>query len=267
MNRLLAVVSSIALTSAVSCKVQEDDSPDLPPAASLSVNIAAIAAAPLAAKNAPTGTTATPADHLNFANAWARVKIVQFFAGLVVVLPATAMGLAVQTQPVQTGNLWEWTVTVGETGAKVALTADLATGFDVELHVTNPTLENYLWVEGNFGDGSGTGEWTLHDPNIESGNDSALSIQWSYVSDTDRSLTYEILSPRPNDLGEVFAGDTFTFSVDGTTATLEYEDADDPGVVAIITWDTVTGTGSIKVPGFNAGAAACWDTLFENIDC
>ena len=62
-------------------------------------------------------------------------------------------------------------------------------------------------------------------------------------------------------------GDTFAYTVDGMTATLEYVDADVPTSTALIEWDTTTGAGSITVPEFNGGATACWDELFENAAC
>jgi hypothetical protein len=266
MKKFSLVILSAVLVLSLSCK-KGDDSPDLPPAGSLAVAIDALNAAPLEAKNAPTGTAAAPEDYLNFANAWVRVKVVQFFSGLVIVLPAAAIVAALQTSPRKEGDRWIWSVTVQDTTADLEVAASLVSGFDIDLYITNNELNRYLWVEGNFGDGSGTGEWVLHDPEIDGADDRALSIQWTYVSDTDRALTYEILSPRPNAQNETFTGDTFTYSVLDTTATLEYEDADDPGVVAVISWDTVSGAGSIQVPGFNGGAKACWDQLFENLDC
>ncbi len=267
MTRSIASIACFSLLLGTACIKGEDDSPDLPPAESLSVDLSVLNSAPVGAKNAPTGQTAAPEDYLNFANAWARVKVVQFFAGLVIVVPAAAIAAALQQSPMKDGDRWVWQVTVGDTTADLEVAASLVSGFDVDLYVTNPQLTRYLWVEGNFGDGSGTGEWVLHDPEIEGDDDRALSITWTYVSSTDRSLSYEILSPRPNANDEVFQGDTFSFSVDGTNATLEYEDADEPGTVAVISWDTGTGAGLLQVPGFNAGAAACWDELFENTGC
>ena len=266
MKKFVALCTCSALLLALSCK-DKDDSPDLPPATSLSTDFSALTAAPVAAKNAPTGATAVPEDYLNFANAFVRVKVVQFFAGLVIVLPAAAMGLALNEDPDKQGNTWFWSVTVGEATADLEVSVSLVSGFDVELYVTNAELERFLWVEGNFGDGSGTGEWVLHDPEIAGADKRALSIQWTYVSDTDRALTYEILSPTANDDGDVFQGDTFAYTVDGMTATLEYVDADVPTSTALIEWDTTTGAGSITVPEFNGGATACWDELFENAAC
>lgn len=267
MKKLAALLTCFALVLAVSCKKDEDDSPELPAVGSLNADFAGLAAAPLAAKNAPTEATAAPEDYRNFANAWVRVKVVQFFAGLVIVVPAAVIAVALNEDPSKEGSTWTWSVTANGATADLQVTVSLVSGFDVELYITNDELTDYLWVEGNFGDGTGTGEWVLHDPNIAGTDDRALSIQWSYVSDTDRALTYEILSPTPDANDEVHQGDTFTYSVDGMTATLEYVDADAPSDTAVISWDTSTGAGSITVPGYNGGAAACWDDLFENAAC
>ena len=266
MNQLVSLLTCAALASSFSCK-EEEDSPDLPPAASMNVQLDALNNAPLAAKNAPSGPTAAPEDYVNFANAWARVRIVQFFAGAVVVVPALSIGAALQQKPTKDGDLWKWNVTVGDARADLEVSASLLEGFDLDLYITNTELERFLWVEGAFGDGSGGGSWTLHDPKIEGTNTEALSIQWSYVSDTDRSLSYEIVSPLPNAQGEVVTGDTFTLTIDGMRATLEYVDADDTSVTAVISWDTATGAGSIIVPDFNQGQKACWDAAFENTGC
>ena len=36
---------------------------------------------------------------------------------------------------------------------------------------------------------------------------------------------------------------------------------------ADITWDEVTGAGSIQVPDYNDGERACWDEDQDDIEC
>ncbi|MBT8495007.1 MAG: hypothetical protein KJO07_18300 [Deltaproteobacteria bacterium] len=261
MKRALSLVIAFSLLSAA-C-VKEDDPPDLPPAGSMTVDLAAVEAAPLVAKGEPNTQTIVPVQYENFAQAWVRVKVLQLFAVGVIVVPGTAIALALSQEPTESNGVWTWTVTVNSATAELDVSAGLASGWDVDLYVTDPqqSLDRYLWVEGDSNLDVTEGTWTLHDPEL-TGNDEALAIEWSYTTDTDRSLAYVV---RNSEIPE--SGDSITFTVAGTTASVTYVDADDPSVMAEISWDTTTGAGQITVPGFNGGAAACWDELFENADC
>lgn len=231
----------------------------------MTVDLAAVEAAPLVAKGDPNApATIVPVEYENFANAWLRVKVLQLLAAGVVVVPGTAIALALSQQPTEDDGIFTWTVTVGMATAELDVTAGLVDGWDVDLYVTNPDegLNRFLWVEGDSNLAATEGAWTLHDPQLAAGSDEALSIEWSYTSPTDRSLAYVVRSTESPELG-----DSLTYTVAATTASLQYVDADDPSVAAEISWDTTTGAGRIQVPGFNAGAEACWDTVFENAAC
>lgn len=253
-------LAGLITTSVALAGCQTDEPPELPRATTMSVDIEAMAAAPAVAKDAP--SSAAPSEYNNFANAWLRVKVLQLYAAGVVVVPALAIGAALLQDPSFDGDRWIWTITVAGVTGELEVSHSLIEGFDVELYVTGGELDRFLWVEGNFGDGTGTGEWVLHDPDITGGDDSALAIRWTYAADDDRSLTYEVLSSASPDVG-----DSITYAVSGNTASVVYTDASDAGLVAEIEWDRTTGVGSLEVPGYNNGERACWDASFVNAAC
>ena len=229
----------------------------------MTVDLAAMSAAPIAAKGDPSTAFAVPSQYENFAHAWLRVKVLQVFAVGVIVVPGTAIALALSQEPTEEGGVWTWSVDVGASTIDLDVTAGLAQGWDVDLFVTNPNegLDRFRWVAGDSNLAATDGTWMLHDPELPASNTEALAIEWNYVSDTDRSLAYVVRNTESPEFG-----DSLTLTIAGTTASLQYVDADSPSIAAEIRWDE-SGAGQIEVPGFNSGVAACWNTSFENTPC
>jgi hypothetical protein len=256
---LTALITASALTVATGC-VQEEP-PDLPPVGTMTAELGTMQDAPPAAKNAD---PAVAGDYANFANAWVRVNVLRLYATGVVAVPAVAMALALTQEPRQQGNSWLWSLTIGEVTGDLELTAGLVSGYDVGLYVTNPSegLDQYLWIEGHANTALSEGYWVGHSVDLPAGDDELVEISWTYLADDDRSLEFSNVSSASEDVGDVIA-----YAVNGTTATVVYDDASEPEKVATIIWDTVTGVGSIQVPLYNDGNAACWDASFVNVAC
>ena len=265
--RRLRVATIVTATVGISfgCVAKDDDNPpDLPPVGSLTTDVEVLNGAPPAAKNAPLGPTATGTDgaYQNFANAWLRVKVVQLYGAGIILLPAAVMGAALTQEPQQRGDTWVWTISALGATADLEVSANLVSGWDIDLYISNADLSRYLWIEGDFALDLTEGTWAANDHNQSPGSDRVLEISWNYNSETDRSLEYRNVNSESEDVG-----DAMRFTLNGTAATLAYTDASDSNVVANIEWDTGTGHGSIQVPHYNNGDKACWDSGFEDTLC
>jgi len=247
------------LAASLGACVAQEDPPELPPVGSMQANIEGPSSAPPIAKNAPLEGDGT---YTNFANAWVRVKVLQAYATGIVLIPAIVMGAALTQEPTQHGGTWVWTVSAGGATADLEVRLGPVTGWDVDLYVTNAEVTRFLWVEGNFAADLSEGYWLGHDVTLPAADNDVLEIAWTYHSDTDRTLAFSNVNHTSPDVGDVV-----TFTVSGTTATLVYDDASDPDLIANISWDTTSYDGSIQVPGYNGGAIACWNTAFENASC
>ncbi len=254
----LVTCTALALSS-VAC-VAPEDPPELPPVGTMKADIGVLDRAPAEAKN---GAKAA-ADYSNFANAWVRVNILRAYAVGICAIPAAAMALALTQDPTHTGNQWTWSLTIGQTTGDLQLTYGLVDGYDVGFFVTNPDegLDHYLWIEGAADAALSAGHWIGHSVDRPAGADEVLEIDWTYNSDSDRSLAFSNVDEASEDLGDVI-----TYTVSGTTATVVFDDASDPDLVATAVWNTETGAGYLQVPGYNGGEPACWDEAFLNVPC
>ena len=265
MNKIASISTPLLIAASLvvgGCAQEEEEEapPSLPLATSMSMDMSALTSAPNIAK---TDTSTAVGDHANFANAYTRVVIVDVIAVALVVLPATAIALAIN-QPAERQNdgSYHWTVTALGTTADVFVAHSLGEGWTGELYITNDTHSNYLWVEGAFTTDLTNGTWTLHDSTLAAGADVSLEIDWDHRAVADYSLTYR----NANTQNEGF-GDTMDFTLVGQNASLVYTDASAPSQVATIVWDTVTAAGGMQVPEFNGGEEACWDAAFLNTSC
>ncbi len=260
-NTIVSLVASAALLVGSMGCMQQEQPPELPPVGTMKAELGTVESAPQAAKDADPDAVG---DYSNFANAWVRVKLLQAYGTGIVFIPAVAMGLALSQEPTHQGDSWLWSVTVGQTTGDLELSGGLIAGWDVSFFVSNPAegIADFLWIEGHSNPELTEGYWLGHDVNRPASDNEVLEIAWSYTSETDRSLSYSNVNSSSPDLGDVI-----TYSVQGTTATLVYDDASDPSLIANITWDTTTGVGSIQVPYYNGGEKACWNASFVNAPC
>lgn len=252
-------LSSLAAATLVTGACAQEDPPKLPNVSSMSANLEAPNSAPAPAKNAD---PAALGDYQNFANAYVRVRIVQTAAVAAVIVPAAVMGIALTQEPTKEGDTWHWSVSAGGATADLYVSLGLIDGWDIEMFVTNDEVTDFLWIEGDFATDLSSGTWVGHSADLPAASDEVLEINWTHVSETEHSLSYTNV----NSEHEGFE-DVMSFSISGTEATLVFEDASEPTQTANISWDLVSKAGSIEVPLFNDGNAACWDSVFVNSDC
>ena len=255
----LSLASVAAGTLIAGACVQEEEPPGLPQVSSISANLESPNSAPAPAKNAD---PAVIGDYQNFANAFVRVRIVQTVAVAAVVVPAAVMGIALSQEPTKEGDSWHWSVTALGATADLYVNVGLVDGWDVEMFITNDELTDFLWIEGDFAVDLSSGTWLSHSAELPAASNEVLEIGWTHTSETEHTLTYTNVNSEHEGYEDVMS-----FSINGTSATLVFDDASEPSQTANISWDTASNAGSIEVPLFNNGDVACWDDAFVNTEC
>jgi len=251
---------ALCLSGALLAACGDDKLPQPEPLSSATVeaDLSGIEDAPRAAKAAlPTARS----EYRNFANAWLRVKVLQLYAAGLIALPAAAVAATLNQQPTLTGGKWIWELTALGSTASLQIQRTDVGQWKAEMLVSNSSVTDFLWLEGQYDATQSEGSWTIHDPEL-SGSTAVLGIDWSYASETEHTLTYRNIDQSSADVG-----DKIEYQRDGNDASVVFTDASDSDSVARIAWDATTGVGSIEVPNYNDGNKACWGTDFKDTDC
>ena len=261
LNRFQGWVLGVVFILGSACKsADENRAPDLPPATSLTFDLGALEAAPSAAKN---NLATAQGDYANFYNAWVRTAYVRLVAEGVVLVPALTVAAVLQDQPEFVNGGWEWSRTVAQDNDVVLrIEGDPTAGWNTTLHVTNPSVTDFLWLAGHYDPDVTSGSWTIHNPELDASADEALEISWIHVSAMERSVTYEIVDTTSDDVGDVLI-----FAELGDDASISFTDASDAQGNGVIQWSKSTHAGSLTVPNYNDGLQACWDEAYLNDAC
>ncbi|MBD3336533.1 MAG: hypothetical protein GF355_13555 [Candidatus Eisenbacteria bacterium] len=248
----------------------DPEAPALPPPASLQLGFDLFAEVGLQA-GTPPGAAAQPEfqTRWNFLNAAVRVAVLNLVTTAIVAPPAAAFEAAIHSQPSYIGDatfVWIYTWVNGQ-GREVEIRLRgvlLDQAVDWELRVSDnqadPPLEQVVWFTGLSDFGNDEGFWILNDI-VDGEPVEAARIDWQVDAEDDRRLSFENIYAGHEDLG-----DTLSYSQEGTVITIEFFDASED-IVADITWDEVTGAGSLQVPDYNDGERACWDEDQYDIEC
>jgi hypothetical protein len=250
----------------------EDDvseAPPLPPAESMMVDLSTFD------ETVPGAPGALPfATYKNFGNAAIRVGTIS--SGLIasVSVPAAVFAAAILYEPEQQGaDTWVWsysvtveyvTFTATLTGVKKGLSAidwSMVISTDAPLH----PVQDFLWYTGTSDIANLAGSWRFYDVNTPTEQNPTVAIDWSAAEDGGTfGLTIESVDSRAEN--EYF-GDVLSYSATlEDIASLSYEDTSENELWEII-WDIDTGEGSIKVPEYNDGEKACWNSLKQDVEC
>ena len=209
------------------------------------------------------------ATRFNWTNAVVRVLFIQGAVVAALTPPTLAFAAAIHTIPTLQPDgafLWIYTWDDGEGhDFQIRLRGKVETDHvHWELRVTNlhadPPLDQALWFRGDSSLENDSGFWVfqdLDDPDLPE----FARIDWDASAPDDRELSIENI--RAGDDGE---GDTLTYKLRGTMASIHFYDAS-ADLESDITWDTVTMAGSLKVPDYNNGERACWDENQEDTVC
>lgn len=207
---------------------------------------------------------AVQAGKENFFNASVRVAVIGVVTEFILTPPITVFALALNATPVLQPDgsyLWVYTYVEGSEESQIRLRGKVfADRVDWELRVSSntesPAFVNELWFEGSTRRDGDQGSWNFHDFNLP-GKPIVARIDWNSVG-ANEELTF-------TDLHENI-GDVLSLKKTGDVARVNYHDASD-GADHFITWNEKTGAGSLRVPDYNGGHEACWDTRQNDVVC
>ena len=204
--------------------------------------------------------------HWNWIAAVVHVTALNLIVGEVLGPPSAAFHLALTAEPEKVDRntyLWEYVFDDGDERVAVDLEGSwVSGGVDWSLYVTGIVegreLDHDLWYRGHSSQGGRTGYWIFSD--LEADPTDVARLDWS------RSLAETELSLSIIDSGHEDFGDHIAYSRTGTVRRVEWSDQSEEQLF-FVTWDVVTGAGSLEVPEYNDGDRACWNTEQEDIDC
>jgi hypothetical protein len=241
---------------------------ELPPALSMKLDLEAFRMGTSTANRkmpAPLGQ----ATKMNWTNAALRVLIINTTMGVILTPPYLAFSAAIHTIPsLQPDGSFLWIYTWVESEnheVQIRLRGKVEEDHvRWELRLTDPQatppLDQALWFWGESAFDNQSGFWVFQD--IEDADlPEIMRLDWEVVAEDDRYLAIQNIRQ-----GVEGYGDTLTYRIDGTTASITFYDASED-VTADITWDTVTGAGSLQVPDYNNGERACWDENHDDVEC
>ena len=232
---------------------------ELPPQSSMSMDFSDFGGGKMAPGMVPAGK--------NFKAAAGRVILLDIIVIAVLAAPVGLFKSATTTVPMrQPGGSWLWDYDVDFLGQtyEANLTGSLE-GFKTvwSMSVTNPSrripLDDFEWYYGEAALNNKSGSWHFFDPATPDDGNEVATIEWSVKGINKGTIVYT----NTNERGPNF-GDTLSYTVDGTTATILFYDAS-KNLEADIDWDLFTVEGSIKVPDYNGGERAYWDADQQDI--
>ena len=255
-NILLLVTLNLAACSDTSTAPENDpatSAPVLPEAETLSFDFRFFTESDLPAKAA--------GDHDHFVNAYLRAVVLDAMGRLVLAAPVSAFSAALNTTPVpdEDGSwVWSYDWTDGQEVVTIVLRG-LPDGEQVAWSLglrPSGTDQVFEWFHGTTMDDGQTGHWSfrdLDDPEFPVVGE----ISWGLLGD---GHFLQFLS-----LEEDSHGDTLRFEDrDPEYAILFTEGLNNQ--ISHIRWNA-DGSGSLRVPDYNGGLQACWDTYQRNTVC
>ncbi|MCI0513753.1 hypothetical protein L0128_11110 [candidate division KSB1 bacterium] len=263
----LSVVLLISLCF-VNCSeknpVAPEQSPVLPPVASMKIDLAYFQQGGLAKAIAN-----TPKN--NFLNAAGRVVFLNAAVVVTMSIP-TAVFAAAVSQPMTwdaNDRKFHWIYTV--TYQQMVFKADLAGWIDAqageavwEMYITNTAeplkLDHFLYYEGRSKLANTSGWWVIYNASTPTQKNKVLNLDWS-VSATESKVVFTNVMA-----GNAGENDKLTYWVSGVDQKVNFWDNSANAMLEIY-WETAKGTGYIIAPDYNNGQKACWDENQNDVTC
>lgn len=246
----------------------ESEAPALPPTSTMNVDLSFFA------DNNPTARLSGEPSHDNFLSAALIATTVNLTMVAVFTPPALAFQTAIGTAPEQQEDgSWLWTYGWQDTQEHVvsiqlqAWHDALGNAIDWELRVSDnqaePPYEDFVWFTGQSSTVEDTGYWIFYDRadagETARGGESRAVVQvdWSVEDESHRSLVITAIDEMDENVG-----DSLTYALDATIGSMTFYDAS-ADESSDITWDELTGAGSIQ----SGGVRACWNESQEDVEC
>jgi len=206
----------------------------------------------------------------NWLNAVVRVAYINLAVAQAFTPPTLAFAAAINTDPVfEEPDTFLWTYTwTEEPGHEIVIHLRgrvEAPNVVWELRVTDdqatPPLDEFLWFHGESSLIDETGYWIFNDIGAGGSEVEVARIDWNVEAEDQRELIFENI-----EVGHEEYGDRLTYLVEATIVSVRYH-AESEDLDADITWDEITGAGSLCVPDYNDGERACWDEQQQDVEC
>lgn len=238
-----------------------DEPPELPPVASMDVDMATLTGSTLA-------KTATTQSSDYYIQAVFRAGIIKKVIDTNLLIPKNLLIAAGDTVAQLNNNQqWEWnysyTANTGDFAVRLVAERIASSVVNWSFFVTadHLELENHLLFAGTTENEGQEGTWTYNSLQDSENAQQLSEINWSIEEEEHIELRLDILSDR-----SVAAGSYIDFSFDGVQKILEYYDAGEDRTTNIA-WNVDTKAGHIIAPDINNGEEACWDEQQENVNC
>jgi len=254
------IIAAIALMMAITACDDSNESntapPEVPPAASLDINLEGLEDG--SANKAKPGT--------NFNTAVISSVTIKAILQSSVAIPRALLEAAQNQVPDQISeNEWEWSYAASANGNsfEVRLTAEVTSetvnwNFFVSADANGVTIQDALLFTGTSNLDGSEGEWNTF--NFVT-NELLSTVSWQ-VSDEDTNIVLQVFQNGSSDPTGVIE---YTF--DGTVKTVVFTN-NSTGEEITISWNIETGEGFIIAPNFNNGEKSCWGQPgFENVPC
>lgn len=257
------LICGIIFTGLVGCaengtQGEADQPPELPPTASMALDLSAFAGEDLAPGAQIPGA--------NFLNAAGRIILLNTAAIVGLALPTAIFAAALNTDPVKQSDgswLWDYSVSVLGQDFNAKLTGRLQGikikwSMSVTVEVFDIPLSKFQWYTGESLLDNTAGNWLFFDYLVPDAAEEIASIEWSVLGSGNSQLAISNI-----DSDGSHNGDVITYTVNGTEALISFYDASED-ILADITWDLIMIAGSILVPNYNNGERAYWDEDKQN---
>lgn len=239
-----------------------DEPPELPPVASMDIDMATL----IVSSQAKTTATTQSTDY--YVQAVFRAGFLKRVIDTNLLIPKNLLEAAADTVAQLNDNQqWEWNYQYsGNTNDfAVRLVAERIASSVVNwsffVTADHLDLENHLLFSGTTKEEGKEGAWIYNSLQDPENNQQLSEINWTIQDEENIQLRLDILSDRL-----AAAGSYIDFSLDGVQKNLAYYDAGEDTTTAI-EWNADTKAGSIIAPDINNGEKACWDEEQENISC
>ena len=247
------------------------EAPPLPPEDSMTVDLSLFDESVPGVLEAP--SAATPPTYQNFINAVVRVGTISTGLAAAASVPAAVFAAARLHEPTPQGeDTWVWTYSVtvefvtfaaeltGVKKSKDVIDWSMVVSADAPLY----PVQAFLWYTGTSDKENLEGSWQFYDATTPMEQNSTVTVDWAASEDDEiLKLTIKNVDTRPE---SEYVGDVLDYDVTDNAAVLSYEDNSEGEIWEII-WDLDTGEGSLKVPEYNNGEKACWNSKKQDDAC
>lgn len=232
--------------------------PNLPPTESVNLDLEFFES------NTSPALSAAAGSNLNFLNAYLRAAYLNVAVVSAITPPYMVLSLALHSAPTKVGEdsyVWVYTWQEINQPHEIRLLGTVhGNVVDWELSILLPDEDPQLWFYGQSRTDRDEGFWIFRDFTRDT-NLEVLRIDWDLTRENRASLVFLNI-----DAGSENKGDRLSYLVVGANRSIEFFDLS-TGMTWDVEWNEENRSGSLRVPDYNDGSRACWDTDLMDVAC